>query len=315
MRTIKTEMGSIFLLLIALAVTVILTGCGKDDSVIDSTPATTEETLLNLAESDDQIASFDDNYNEEDAMDMVAKVSETIYPKKVGQRMHPVSKTFTVNVVGDSAFAVYTKTYEGTLIIVAATVNGGLADTIIYKPFTTTITRNLKFVKKDSSCVDSTTSDWKIVAVSLPEGGTANSTVVLMELNVFLPNGDTITVTSPNDYYLARQQTYRGQVPNLYQNQRVTVRVELLSSHSDAEFVTLTCNGNRNGLNKTKRMFTLVSSEQYATGYKKVYEGYWMTNTFPGAYHAVVNALASSSITDNEAPVESSSWGIPYIIK
>jgi hypothetical protein len=315
MKALKTELGSIFLLLAALAVSLILTSCGKDDSIVDSTPASTEETLLQLTESSDEIASFESNYNEEEAMEMsLAKASETIYPKKIGQRMHPVSKTFNATILGDSAYAVYTRTYEGQMIIVAATVNGGLADTVIYKPFTTQITRNLIFKKVYNSDLDTNEYDWKIVAISLPEGGTGNSTIVLEKLNVFLPNGDTITVTSPNDYYLAREQSYRAQIPNLYQNQKVTIRVELLSSHRDQEFVTLTCNANGKGLHRTKRQFQLVSSEQSGSYYAKAYEGYWTTNNFPGHYHAVVNAMSGQSVTDDAAPVEISSWGIPYRI-
>ncbi|HEX3073391.1 MAG TPA: hypothetical protein VHP30_07245 [Ignavibacteriales bacterium] len=322
MKALRTELGSIFLLLAALAVSLILTSCGKDDSIVDSTPTSTEETLLQLTESSDEIASFESNYNEEEAMEMsLSKISETIYPKKVGQRMHPVSKTFNATILGDSAYAVYTRTYEGQLIIVASTVNGGPADTVIYKSFTTQITRNLIFKKVyDDSCLNVKnsldTSDycWKIVAISLPEGGTGNTTIVFEKLSVNLPGGDTLVVTSPNDYYLSHYQGYRRPMPYLNQNQMTTVRIELLSSHNEQELVTLTCNGNSNGLHRSKRQFQLVSSEQVGGYYKRVYEGYWVTSNFPGHYHAVVNAMSSQSVTDDAAPVEISSWGIPYRI-
>lgn len=313
METFKTEMGSIFLLLAVLAISIVLTSCGEEETLVDSTPDSIEETLLKITEESEEIASFENNYNEEGTIEMsLAKISENIYPKKIAQKMHPIGKTFTTTILGDSACAVYTRTYEGQLIIVASTIDGGPADTVIYKPFITQITRNLIFKKVYNTNIDTNEYHWKITSISLPEGGTGNTSIILDKMSVFLPNGDTITVTSPNDYYLTHSGSNKNRIPNFNNNEKVKVRLELISSQAEQEYVTLTCNGNKNGLNKMKKQFEFISSEHINFFYKKVYEGYWMTNNFSGHYHAIINALTAKSIEDDSSPVESASWGIPY---
>ncbi|HSP88065.1 MAG TPA: hypothetical protein VLN45_08015, partial [Ignavibacteriaceae bacterium] len=80
-------------------------------------------------------------------------------------------------------------------------------------------------------------------------------------------------------------------------------------------FVTLTFGRNRFGGEKHKRIFELISSTPVSGGFEKVYEQNFRTHAFPGFFHAVINAFHQRVIFDDEAPVESSTWGIPYFVR
>ena len=59
----------------------------------------------------------------------------------------------------------------------------------------------------------------------------------------------------------------------------------------------------------------MVSSTQTGNGYDKVYEQTFETHQWPGYFHAVINATPRQVVTDDSTPVESNTWGIPYIVK
>ncbi len=87
------------------------------------------------------------------------------------------------------------KTFEGILFIVASTdpIDGPIdsLDLNVYeKPFTTTITRNLIFVKVNNT--DNPRDNWKLSAISLPVGGTPTENIAIESLTIFLPNGENI---------------------------------------------------------------------------------------------------------------------------
>jgi hypothetical protein len=300
----------------AILILTLIVGCKDSPVEPDNTePQTDREALQKLADEDSSLSSFEENYNEEDLMDFLGKTNTHIYPKRVGHKVRLVNRNLTVNFVGDTAYGVLTKTYEGTLFIAASydSANQG-PDTLIQKPFTSQVTRNIIFVKVNHS--NRPWLNWRIAAISLPEGGTINdnNNIDITKLTITLPNGEVLEITSPNDYYLTRGHGWWRLIPIVPKNDSVTLKVELFSSYEEDDFVTLTY-GAHNGLHRAKRKFELVSSTPFGTGYLKVYQQTFRTNFFPGHFHAVINAFPKQVIFDDAAPVENEMWGVPYFVR
>ena len=302
-----------FVLLFALSLGFILMGC-QDKSITDPGTETDREAMKALVEEDSSLSSFDYNYNEDGFTGALGKIQETIYPFRVGVEASLVNLNFSVDIQGDTAYGTVTKQFEGTLMIAASYDSNAVEpDTVIEKPFASTVTRNVIFVKINHT--DIPRKNWVIAAISLPEGGTQSPNIDLQKVTVFLPNGDTLVIESPNDYYLKRGWGWWRRIPIIAPGQDVTIRVEVFSGYEEEDYVSLVYGANRWCHNRAKKLFELVSSTPNGNGYDKVYEQTFTAHQFPGFFHAVINAIPRQVLNDDAAPVESETWGIPYIIK
>ena len=227
--------------------------------------------------------------------------------------MRLVNRNLNITFQDTIAYGTLTKTFEG-LLLIAATYdsNGTEPDTIIEKPFTAVVTRNIIF--KKIAHTQFPMQNWVIAAISLPEGGTQSPNIDLMKLTAYLPNGNTIQVDSPNDYYVSWRFGWWRQIPILHRGESVMLRVELYSAYEEEDFVTLTYGANRFHNHRAKKIFELVSSTPSGNGWEKVYEQTYTTHQFPGFYHAVINAMPRQVVFDDATPVESEAWGIPYLV-
>jgi hypothetical protein len=311
-RTLLANLFSI----VMLSMLVLFIGC--KDSIIEpesTEPTSDKEAMLKLVDEDSAVSSFEPSYNEEDAMNFLGKTETEIYPFRVGHKVRLVNRNLDVNVVGDTiAYGTLTKTFEGTLIIAASYNSGTITpDTTIRKPFTSVITEKIIFVKTDSTRFPY--RNWRIAAISLPEGGVLSPNIDIKKLTVFLPSGDTLIINSPNSYFLSRGFGWWRQLPIISKNQPTTIRLEVYSAYADTDFVTLTYGADTRGFHRAKRKFVMVSSNSSGSGFAKVYEQTYTTHQFPGHYHAIVNAFPKQVIFDDATPVESETWGVPYFIK
>ncbi len=302
-----------FVFLFAVTLGFLLIGCQEKDSITDSIE-TDQEAMKALVEEDSSLTSFDYNYNEDGFTEALGKIQETIKHFRVGVEANLVNLNVSINVQGDTAYGTITKDFEGTLMIEASyDTSATEPDTVISKTFASTVTRNLIFVKINHS--DIPRRNWVIAAISLPEGGTASPNIDLQKVTVFLPNGDTLTIDSPNDFYLKRGWGWWRQIPILHPNESVMMRVELYSSYEEDDYVSLVYGANRWCHQRAKKLFDLVSSTPNGSGFDKVYEQTFTTHQVPGFFHAVINAIPRQVLNDDAAPVESETWGIPYIVK
>lgn len=310
----KNLLKYLFIFLIVSAI-ILVTGCQNSPvEPVTSEPTTDKQAMEQIIEQDSSITSFEPNYNEDDVMGFLGKTQTDIYPIKVGNRFRLVNRNVNVTILGDSAFATVTRTYEGVLLIAAVYDTASIIpDTLIRKPFTSVVTRNLIFKKVANTNFPA--RNWKLVAISLPEGGTLSPNIDLTKVTMFLPSGDTLLITSPNEYFLSRNIARWRQIPLINRNQPVTIRVELFSSYDADDFVTLTYGADIKGLNRAKKKFVLISSTPSGTGFEKVYEQTFTTHQFPGFYHAIINAYPKQVLFDDAAPVENEMWGIPYAVK
>ncbi len=107
-----------YLLLIISTAIFVFAGCKNSPTEPSTTePTTDNDAMLKIADEDSALASFDTNYNEDDAISFMGKVNTEIYPLKVGIRVHIVNRTMSTDIIGDTAYATLTKTYEGVLLI------------------------------------------------------------------------------------------------------------------------------------------------------------------------------------------------------
>jgi len=276
-------------------------------------PTTDQAALEKLVDQDSSLTSFEENYNEDGLMDYMGKITEAIYPFRVGHKMRLVNRNLSVEYDDTTAVGTLTSTFEGILYI-SASYNSlsEEPDTLIEKPFTSVITRKIIFKKIANT--DRPFRNWIIVAISLPEGGTQSPNIDITKLTIFLPNGDSMVVKSPNEYYFKRWHGWWRQIPILRRGESVKLRVELFSAYEDEDFITLTYGADRFGHHRAKRRFELVSSTPTGDGYVKVYEQTYTSHQFPGYYHAVINATPKQVIYDDATPVETESWGVPYFV-
>jgi hypothetical protein len=293
---------------------------GCQDNSVETTPQTTttdKQAVIDVVEADSLIASFEPNYNEDGTITYLSKSNAEIKPLRVWQKMNLTNKNVDISFDADTAYAHITKTFEGTLFISGTNnLTATKPDTLIKKSVTSIITRNAVLV--NISKVD-TVKHWVVKAVSLPEGGTEGSNVNITKLTVFLPGGDTLSITSPNDYYLVRRWGWHWwrwhNVPCIQRNKDVTIQIELTSAYADTDFVSLTFGADRFGSHRSKKLFDLVSSTANGGEYDKVYEQTFRSNVYPGYSHAIINAFPKQAIYDDSTSVELSSWGVPYFVK
>jgi hypothetical protein len=307
-----------FIPLLLLALLAFFAGC-QDEMLIDpvdnTEPTTDKGAMEKLVEEDSSLISFEANYNEDGLMDYLGKTTETIYPFRVGHRMRLVNKTLNITFDNDTmATGILTKTFEGVLFIAASYDSTSIEpDTVIEKPFTSVVTRKIIFIKVANT--NNPLMNWVIAAISLPEGGTQSPNIDITHLTVFLPNGDTLNIASPNDYLLRRGHGWWRDIPRLHRGDSVTLRVELFSAYEDDDFVTLTFGANRYGQNRAKKRFELISSTPAGNGFEKVYEQTYTTHQHPGHFHAIINAIPGQVVLDDAAPVEAEAWGVPYFVR
>lgn len=285
-----------------------------------SVPTSDQQAMTQLIANDSSLNSFYANYNEDQAMSFIGKTNAAIYPLKVGQRVHLVNRNIDFTTVGDSTYAKVTNTYEGVLYIAATyTASQDTADTLIQKPFTSVITRNVIFIKVQNPKIpNDTLYHWRIAAISLASGGVLSPNIDIKKVTLYFPDGDTLMVSDPGSYYIDTfwgwRRSWCRRLPIIVTARPIKVDVELYSAYNDSDFVTLTYGGNLRGLHRAKKKFVLISSTPSGNGYDKVYEQTYETSQWPGFYHAIINAFPHQVIYDDSAGVETSTWGIPYFV-
>jgi hypothetical protein len=214
-----------------------------------------------------------------------------------------------------------------------------IVDTVVQKPFTTVVTHNVIFARRDywnwgndflgnpGALEDETGSEqngetnlyrraWKIIAVSLVEGGTGSPNILITKLSLTLPDGREIVIESPNDFFLYRILGRPDQVPAISSGEYVVLKVELQSAYADPDFVSLTFGALRDRrFNRQKRLLELISEEFDGQFYTRTYQIEWVPRNDRGPKHAVVDAMPKQVVFDDGTEVEAHSWGTPYIIR
>ncbi len=337
-------------LIITIILIAIAYGCsdqGDINNPFDSNDPTSK-ALRKIAESSPSVNSFTPNYNEEEAMALSGMASKDLYPVRIGQKLTLANQDLTLIKDSVTATGTLVQQFDGELIIMGSFqkptigVHSGV-DTVITKLFSTTITRVIKFEKVSDTGND--TIDWKIIAISLPNGGTEGDDILIQKLTLTAQDGSTVVIDNPNEFFFNVGKD-KGEVyddddddeedddhgrlgfsadfgwhgwKKLFtwykRDQKVTLTLEVLSRSSDPDLLTITYGAKMNGGHKSKYKFSLTSSVQEGDYYRKTYERDWKIPSYGGRMHAVINALPRFSAYDTDSTVVEKTWGIPFKVK
>ncbi len=301
------------------------------------------QKFMKIAESSSSVNSFAPNYSEGQAMTLAGVMGKDLYPIRIGQKMKLVDKSLALVKDSTTATGTLVQKYDGTLIIEGSFQQPTIGirshvDTTIQKTFSTTITRLIEYKKVANTGND--TLDWKVSAISLPNGGTTGDNIQISKITLTSQDGTEVVIDDPNAYFFkvgkekqndddsedndnhdfgvgfgAGGHGWKSLLTWYKENQPVKLSVEILSTSPDPDFLTITYGAMMNGNTGTKEKFDLVSSVQEGTHYRKVYERKWYTHSYAARMHAVINALPRTVVYDTNTSVEEKTWGIPYRVK
>ncbi len=221
-----------------------LYGCDKVGLFeTESQSGSLDTALKSITANDPAVQSFEPNFNETTVMSVVGGLAKEIYPLKIGQNLKMVDSNLDFQANADTAYGYLTQKFEGELLIAASyrkpdSTKTARVDTLIRKPYSTTVTRVIKYVKVGNTGNQS--SDWRVIAVSLVSGGTNTANIDIKRITVTFSDGNVYQTTSPNDFFLTMVRGSHHQFPLYDKNSSVTVRVEIVSAYQDDDILTLT---------------------------------------------------------------------------
>ena len=219
-----------------------LYGCDKTNP-LETSSQSVNSALQTITANDPAVQSFEPNYNETAVMSIVGSLAKEIYPVKVGQNLKLVDSKLDFQQQADTAYGYLTQKFEGELLIAASyqkstTGNPARVDTLIRKPYSTIVTRVIKYAKVGDT--GNQLNDWRVIAVSLVSGGSNTTNIDIKKVTVTFADGKVYETTSPNDFFLTMLQGAHHQFPLYGKQSSATVRVELVSAYSDEDILTLT---------------------------------------------------------------------------
>jgi hypothetical protein len=299
-------------------------GCNKDNGPGDQAPAgvTNEELAMKYYAANDEFVKNDEITFADQAVQPTdygtfGKIDADVTPLRWGRFISHIDKQVTVTVQpGDTiSISLIEKTITGTLNIRART---GAGDTVnISKPFTDKSTRYVIF-KRMTRDPERFWLNWVPVASSLIKGGTIepNNSINLTKVEMFLPNGDTVTVTDPTAYFLRYRWLRlfmggRKDAPELTPGTFVRMRATLVSSSADTDVVALRYGCDFFHARRARMTFKGQTDNGDGT-YTREFEYTWPVHFHRGFFNAGVDAMTKGTLYDDQAPYSVSWWGVPY---
>lgn len=219
-----------------------LYGCDRT-SPVESGSQSVNSALQTITANDPAVQSFEPNFNETTVMSIVGGLAKEIYPVKVGQNLKMVDSQLNFQQHADTAYGYLTQKFEGELLIAASyqqssSGNPARIDTLIRKPYSTTVMRVIKYIKVGNT--GNQLNDWRVIATSLASGGTNTTNIDINKITITFSDGKVYETTSPNDFFLTMAQGSHHQFPLYNKQSSVTVRVEITSAYKDEDVLTLT---------------------------------------------------------------------------
>ena len=322
----KSLIGSLAAVALVLP---LLAGCDQTTEPIESAPAGVSsevEAMKYFAANDEFVvnedAALDDGEVAPIEFGTFGKIDAAITPLRFGRFVTGMTKKVELEIEpGDTiAIAHVTRTVDGVLKIRGETEAG---DTVLVeKPFTDQSVRNVIF-KRVARETNRFWLNWIPVATSLVNGGTITppSGVAITKMTLELPNGNTVVITDPQQFWLRYRWKYMfthqrctNDVPEFQAGQSVKLQVTVESTSADTDIVVLRYG--YLGLNKRRTRLALVSEELSGGLYVRVYE---ISRAQPmymhfhrGFFNMSVDAMTRETLFDDSAPYAVSWWGVPY---
>lgn len=314
-------------------------GCSHGTSV--NTTVTDQQVLQQMVTNVDSVAEYsasdeatiDDNGLKDPDYSGIAKesaysfghmsasVGDSLKPLRWGRHIfwNQIVRNYNIVMQGDTAALVtITKTIPGEFwvgfgAIVADSVH---IDTVVHKPFTEQVSRNVLFRRIAHTSV--LERNWVPVTITLVQGKsqTTNSfTLVSVEIVDSVRNVDT-TITDPLNTWF-KLGILRGSIPRFVAGDSITIRASVTSSDDSNEVVVLRQSVAARGLINRVRM-NLVSVNGGPGSYLRVYEKRFRASApvlaLLGRYNALVDVFSHGSLYSMTDPFMNEFWGSPYIV-
>ncbi len=257
---------------------------------------------------------------------------DRIYPRRFGRIVASIEREFEYELRNDTlAVVTMIRTITGTFKILYATESIRLiSNGIVEKPLIETNKRRAMFLKVADTGIPE--NDWRMVAVSMVNGGTEERNFKITSVNIKFRSQDT-----PARYELPTEKFFRIGFGNRdiqrvdfdpNGNVRTGIEVTIVSSYTSSderEEVFLRHGGGmqgpgaspglRTGLQNRARM-ALVSETDRGNGtYERTYATEWLPGLYRGKVSSIIEVLSNGTLHSSSAAVESNYWGVPFIVQ
>jgi hypothetical protein len=226
---------------------------------------------------------------------------------------------------GDSvALVAITKTIPGEFWVAVGqrTPDTVVVDSVIKKPFTEVVKRNVRFIRIARS--DTPLRNWVPVAITMVAGKTKPDSLnhfAIASLEVENVGHFDTTVTDPLDTWF-RLGLFRGSVPRFRAGDSIRVTVTVNSSSDSAELSFLRHDIAGGGPDHRRSIMRLVSTTGGAGNFTRVYERSFIARFPPflplgvraGRFNAVIDVISHGSIFTSDDPFTNEFWGSPYLL-
>jgi hypothetical protein len=311
---------------------VLIIGCGLPGEVpltnFDDVKIYFREVMIN-----EDFFSSEEGILGDDEASEISKLSGitddgTIYPRRFGRIIRSVERMFDYELQNDTlAVVTMTRTISGEFRIFFATSVLGVASDMVSKDFTEENVRKAKFLKVADTGLPE--NDWKLVAISLLEGGTQERNFNINSMTVrFRGDENPRTFFDPLSHFFRIGYGMRT-IPRAdydpVNNFRTGIEVKITSPHSEREIVFLRQGGGvsdtRIGttvihpafLNRTRMV--LQSEVDVGNGlFERTYILQWVPGMNRGRLCTLAEVLSHTTLSNIDAPVESHYWGVPFVV-
>lgn len=211
------------------------------------------------------------------------------------------------------AIATITRKFIGKFVIAEKDTTNAPEDYRIYtKTMDHTLVRKAVFERRHFT--GSPRLDWKLDQVSMGMGYSTPTTLIIHEVKILGPAGQEFTMTSPLDYWMAKD----SELPVFSRLDTVKVFVKLSNSNNypPAPGTTVLLHHGVNGrLVRARRPLNDEGVYPDAAAGDGIFSGSWVVQRKPGLYHTVIDAIDNGTIFNATAPYNSLGWDTPYRVK
>jgi len=312
--------------MLVLAASFAIIGCSsKNTPVVVSSPDQAyfadvangnEASTKDIATSDQ--SAMQDGQMYDAAMQSIPKGIQSVaddhdmHPVRWGRYISGTNRVITkIDMEDDSVAIVHVQvTYSGTYVVFGMVNN--MPDTI-HKPFTEVLHRLFRFVRIANK--EEARLNWRLDAVSILNGGTSTTKIIITQMQVLQPTGQLFAATDPDAYFMhiSKGGWFMHDLPLLGINLQVVVTATVHSMDRDSDVVTLHYVPKGEGLHRAK-MNMISQSGDSVRGFVRVYSRAINIPANDKKFsHLVVTATTHESVTSTTTTDFSSvTWGLPY---
>ncbi|MEW5798554.1 MAG: hypothetical protein AB1728_06070 [Bacteroidota bacterium] len=327
----KTTQSVVSALVVALFC--LLASCNENSNTVTGPqPVVIDKNVLERTAMQDgfvatELAPLTDSDNE--PVDIMRHIYPSHGPRekiKLVRKTRVISHSSSLNQTNDTtAVLTIQKMTSGEAIIAVVTVTDSSKSWVVFrKPLEETFIRKMLFTAKKEDPDDHDDDDehedddsgkveWKKLALSLMEGGTANRSARIVEVSIMFSDTAIVTISSPLDFYL-HWKKYKPLLPRCWKGREVQIKVRVESSKPDPDIILVRRGNAEHGRVSTKQQLELVSETNNNGIYDRVYEISMSPHLNKGSFHSLIEVWTHESLYDSTAQVSTHVWGMPYTV-